>query len=422
MIDNAGTRFQSNGRAKFCSLADDVVESFADEPLLERLRVLSTDSMTDPAVKKKAAGLFIQWNRQYENVQGLQRLAALSSQLPQRSRRPPPVVRPPSPHEDDEQYIDEDRDEEGRPSITRQRSKSDATTRPSSSSLTGRHQRQRSAATAATDDSVYYPRTKKHKHKAQTTNFRPINFETERPMILQTIASGEQASTNLKNALSRLDREEIRPSEDPQIAKYHSQCRQLRRQIILYIQRTESEEWIGTLIQVNEAIVHALQGYEIMNKPPEEDSDSEGWSDDGDTNTKKGGGGNRMAQEIAVRLRAQSLGSPKVEDERPPDKPPRPRTHDDDEEEELPPPRPIRPVAKAPTSPLLVAKSPPPRTSTMIPSSPAGPALKPKPRIPPKPANLSSKPRSMPTGDDDDDDDPFGDSHRVETATSKAAW
>lgn len=62
LIQNAGSRFQ---------------RAFADEPLLERLRVCATSDLTDPEVKKKCKILYGGWAREYKNTPGLERISAL---------------------------------------------------------------------------------------------------------------------------------------------------------------------------------------------------------------------------------------------------------------------------------------------------------------------------------------------------------
>lgn len=61
LIQNAGPQFQ---------------RAFADEPLLERLRVCGSSDMSDPAVKKKCRELFALW-AQYGSVSGLERISRL---------------------------------------------------------------------------------------------------------------------------------------------------------------------------------------------------------------------------------------------------------------------------------------------------------------------------------------------------------
>ena len=62
LIENAGPRFQ---------------RSFADEMLLERLRVCGTSDLSDPLVREKCTSLFRAWAAQYKNTQGLTQIANL---------------------------------------------------------------------------------------------------------------------------------------------------------------------------------------------------------------------------------------------------------------------------------------------------------------------------------------------------------
>jgi hypothetical protein len=62
LIQNAGARFQ---------------RTFADEMLLERLRVCGTSDLSDPLVRDKCKELFRSWAAQYKNVRGLEQIAGL---------------------------------------------------------------------------------------------------------------------------------------------------------------------------------------------------------------------------------------------------------------------------------------------------------------------------------------------------------
>lgn len=72
LIQNAGPRFQ---------------RAFADEPLLERLRVCGSSDLSDPAVRAKCRELFGQW-AQYGKTPGLERIARLN-----KVNTPPPTQR-----------------------------------------------------------------------------------------------------------------------------------------------------------------------------------------------------------------------------------------------------------------------------------------------------------------------------------------
>lgn len=74
LIQNAGSRFQ---------------KAFADEPLLERLRILARDETVDADVRKRVNLLFRQWAVAYKGTTGLERIAALHKELPRRSKPQP---------------------------------------------------------------------------------------------------------------------------------------------------------------------------------------------------------------------------------------------------------------------------------------------------------------------------------------------
>jgi LAS seventeen-binding protein 5 len=246
---------------------------------------------------------------------------------------------------------------------------------------------------------------KKNKSKdtgKSQTSFKPINFEKERPAILQNIAAAQQSSTNLTNALKRLNRETQNPEDEPQIQQLYRQCRTLRKNILTYIQRTESEEWIGTLINANEELVQALSHYERALKPVEQDSDSDAWSvSDSDDEGRRaprtqrqmstGGSGRSVAEDLAQRLRQTSL-SQSQRQEAPPPKPPRPTI-------ESPPPKPPRPTEISPVKP--------PRPI---------PAMLPVPNFKYEIRDLTDDRGKQPV-EEEEDDDPFGDSHQVHTPT-----
>ncbi|CUS06766.1 unnamed protein product [Tuber aestivum] len=247
LIGNAGARFQ---------------RSFADEPLLERLRVTATDTMTDPDVKAKIKVLFGQWAREYKDVQGLTGIANLYKQLPQRKRaRPQPQgLRETSPDPERATSPDRQASRSGRaptsPKVPTSPKHSPITLGPSEALISSSKTHKKSSSKA----------------KNKTPSF---DLEKEKPALLQSLANASVASTNLKNALKLINREKERPSENAEVLKRFEACKQLRRSILRFIQHMESEQWLGGLIHANEELVEALTLYEVLNKPIEEDSDSE---------------------------------------------------------------------------------------------------------------------------------------------------
>lgn len=256
LIENAGPRFQ---------------RAFADEPLLERLRVCATDSLSDSEVKKKCQVLFRQWAVAYQSTQGMERVVALEKQLPKRKK---PVTQAQSKVlQETEQEANEDPF-----GSTEDETMSGESSSMASSSLTARN----NAAASITPTPKYHPKKLKPDKHSRKSKSRTFNLEKEKPQLLQTIASSSVASTNLMNALKLLNREKLRVSEHAETVNRFETCKALRRQILRYIQHVESEQWLGSLINANDSLVEALMAYEILDKSVDDDSDSEGqeFSDD----------------------------------------------------------------------------------------------------------------------------------------------
>ncbi|KAF2398881.1 hypothetical protein EJ06DRAFT_558050 [Trichodelitschia bisporula] len=247
LIQNAGTRFQ---------------RTFADGPLLERLRMMPQDEMVDPDVRAKCNVLFRQWAVAYKNTQGLNQIASLYKQLPQTKR----------PHPSQSKVIRETEAEAAREMQTSPPTSPAVQHRssPSSSTPSASWQPQRPIQLASTErsSSLFKSKDKKNKRK-------PFNLEKEKGQLLETIASASVASTNLLNALKLINRESQRVSENVECKNRFDTCKVLRRQILRYIQLVESEQYIGSLLSANDELIKALMAYEVMDKSIDDDSDSE---------------------------------------------------------------------------------------------------------------------------------------------------
>ena len=283
LIQNAGSRFQ---------------RAFADEPLLERLRVAATDSFSDQEVKQKCGVLFRQWAVSYKSTPGLERIASLYKQLPQRKK---PV------RQDQSKVLRE----------TEQEAEAEASptspTVPSSSIPSIAPVLPGPKVTPVYKYDVNGKKIKKQPEKTKTEQAGPekvaktsksaklFNLEKEKPQLLQTIASSSVASTNLTNALRLVNRESKRVSEDPETVKRFETCKVLRRQVLRYIQSVEnSEEWLGSLIHANDELVNALRAYEVLDKSVDDDSDSEDDSLQIDAaNHSKGNGLTQLHQDLS---------------------------------------------------------------------------------------------------------------------------
>ncbi|KAK1149226.1 hypothetical protein N8T08_006446 [Aspergillus melleus] len=251
LIQNAGDRF---------------LREFADEPLLERLRIAATDSVSDPLVKQKCKQLFGQWAASYKNTPGMGGITALYRQLPKRKQ---PA-------------------NQAKAKVLREANPSDEPPMGHTVSISAGDGPSTVLSGPKHKHSSSKSLKKEKKDKKEKKTRAPFNLEREKPEILQTLASSSVASTNLLNSLKLVNRETHRVSEDAEVLNRFETCKQLRRQILRYIQNVESEEFLGSLIHANEELVTALMAFEVLDKSVDYDSDSDqdvletGWTPDRD--------------------------------------------------------------------------------------------------------------------------------------------
>lgn len=250
-MQNAGARFQ---------------RTFADEPLLERLRMMPQDDLVDPDVRAKCNLLYRQWAVAYKNTQGMSSIATLYKQLP-RTKKPQPsqskVVR-----ETEEQA---QRDEDSPPpSPIAERSRAASNVAATSASW----QPQRPITLEKTEKHSSFFKSSKNKDKKGSKR-KAFDLEKEKGKLTETIGNANLSATNLYNALKLINREHQRVSENPECLNRFETCKVLRRQILRYIQLVESEKYLGSLLSANDELVKALMAYEFMDKSIDADSDSD---------------------------------------------------------------------------------------------------------------------------------------------------
>lgn len=265
LIQNAGGRFQ---------------RTFADEALLERLRTLPRDDLVDATVRQKCNKLFRQWAVVYKSTPGLSAIVELHKQLPTRAKphaSQSRVVRQNDAEAAAENPFGEDPPSPPLPQAqTLPESRKASTSRPAGTHASGSKPATSSSTPSFFGHSHRHSRDKdKDKKKKAGKAQQPFSLEREKGKILQAIASASMTSTNLVNALQRVNRESSRVSDDAEVVRCFETCKLLRRQILRYIQLVESDEWIGGLLTANDDLVKALMAYEIMDKSIEDDSDSE---------------------------------------------------------------------------------------------------------------------------------------------------
>ncbi|KAF4125591.1 LAS seventeen-binding protein 5, partial [Geosmithia morbida] len=256
LIQNAGPKFH---------------RAFADEPLLERLRVCGTSNLSDPDVRNKCRELFRQWS-QYANTPGLQQIAKLHKELPKRkaavTQERSKVIR-----ETEENPFGDDEEEEARMAAEQRAAAAAAAAAGGSSSSTA------SAPTAKqthqhSKSSSFFGSSKDKKNKSRSKR-KPFNLEAEKPQMKSVIADSAISSTNLMNSLQTINRETERISDNAKAVEQFETCKQLRRRALRYIHNVEDEQFLGSLLNANDMLVHALMSYEQMDRSIDADSDSD---------------------------------------------------------------------------------------------------------------------------------------------------
>ncbi|KAJ5405388.1 hypothetical protein N7465_006672 [Penicillium sp. CMV-2018d] len=236
LVQNAGERF---------------LRDFADEALLERLRIAATDSVSDPLVKQKCKQIFGQWATTYKDTPGMAKVTALYKQVPKRKQ---PAT-------------------QAKAKVLREGSASNSNEPPMGHvvSVSGGS----GPSTLLTSPKEKSKPRKVKKDKKFPISNKRFDLEKERPEILQALAASSVASTNLLNALKLVNRETHRVSEDAECSHRFDTCKDLRHTVLRYIQYIETEEFLGGLIHANEELVDALMAFEVLDKSVDYDSDSE---------------------------------------------------------------------------------------------------------------------------------------------------
>ena len=254
LIQNAGTGFQRR---------------FADEPLLERLRLMVTEPMTDAEVKEKCNSLYRQWAAAYKSTQGMQEVAALYKQLPQRKRNRPrqddPSHRQAQMAEDP--FGTEDGSQRERSGSLRNQMSSPQASAPSPFASP-------SAGSFSTSISAQPPKKDRRPSKDKV---KPFKFEKERTQITHVLTMSNIEATGLLNALKLLDREKERVSSNPAIRQRYDTCKTLHRQTLRYCSLVTDENYLGALLQANDQVAEATRLYEQLDRSFDYDSDSEGY-------------------------------------------------------------------------------------------------------------------------------------------------
>jgi len=243
LVENCGPKFQA---------------SFANDQLTERIKLMSQDPMTDDHVKRKLMAVLASWHRQFKDDPKMSTVSGLYAQCGGGKKASVPNPRSSSPRPHAETLYEQHQrraEEEGR----------------------AKEERKTKERAAREEEKRKQREEKEKERKARNQPARkPFNYEQEKPKILNSVAEGTQAATNLVNAVKLVNREQESVTTNARVQEALTAAKAVRKQLIRYIQLAiQKEEIIGTLLDTNERIIAAIQLYDKLSKSPDEDSDDE---------------------------------------------------------------------------------------------------------------------------------------------------
>jgi hypothetical protein len=246
LVENCGSKFQ---------------QSFADDRLTERLKIMATDSMTDEKVRKTLMSVLGSWHRQFKDNPSMKLVADLYNQCGggggKRNSKQVEVR-----HETlFDQYAKHAAEQRAKEKTEKEEAKR--------RTKEGKNKPKESPKSSPKDGEF----DKAVKQTGGQKRRVPFNFEKEKPQIINMVATASQAANNLENAIRLVNREQETLGDNTRVQASLVTAKNVRKQILRYIQLVEDEELIGTLIDTNERMMAAFDMYEVLSKPPDQDSD-----------------------------------------------------------------------------------------------------------------------------------------------------
>ncbi|KAM0788811.1 hypothetical protein ACM66B_002897 [Microbotryomycetes sp. NB124-2] len=239
LVGNCGTKFQT---------------TFANERLVERIKIMAGDPHTDERVKKKLMSVLGSWYRQFHDDPRMSLVAGLYQACGGGKKSRSAAT---------EAY-------------ERQQAKYEQEARERAERKQQLKEQERQRLAKEKEDKE----KEKAKRKAQAGRARrpPFNFEAEKPKIMQSVGTGTQSAQALVNALQHVNREKESVTTNERVQDCLTKAKTDRKAIVRFIQLVDMDkegDYIGALIATNEQILNALQLYDRMSKPIDLDSDDE---------------------------------------------------------------------------------------------------------------------------------------------------
>ncbi|SGZ31587.1 BQ5605_C045g12209 [Microbotryum silenes-dioicae] len=242
LVENCGTKFQS---------------TFANERLVERIKLMAGDPHTDERVKKKIMATLASWYRQFKDDPRMQLVAGLyascggGKKATTRTGATEAYERERRRYEEEVAARTERKAAEQRAKLKRMEAECKAREEAKNKAKKG-----------------YAPKTRRPK----------FDFQAEKPKIMSAVGSGTQAAQALINALQLVNREKESVTTTARVQECLAKAKADRKVVVRYIQLVDSDaegDYIGALIATNEQVLVALALYDRMSKPIDLDSDDE---------------------------------------------------------------------------------------------------------------------------------------------------
>ncbi|KAH9858061.1 hypothetical protein C2E23DRAFT_802525 [Lenzites betulinus] len=239
IVENGGHKFQT---------------SFADHQLTDAIKNLASDPGTDHKVKKKLTSVLAAWHLQFKDDPSMTLVANLYKQCRVANHRTSTDRRALDNVNAglgvDPEYVERKRREE-------EARKREEETRKAEKRKAKEDKERRKREEEERKRKAAQPKPKR----------KPFNFEQEKPQILTSIANASQAANNLVNAMTLVNTAQDSLATNERVQECLTLVKQVRKQIVRYIQLVENEDMIGVLIETNDRIIAALENYDLLTKP-----------------------------------------------------------------------------------------------------------------------------------------------------------
>ncbi|CAO1633954.1 unnamed protein product [Sympodiomycopsis kandeliae] len=236
LVENAGPRFQT---------------SFADERLVQQIKLTAADPLVDASVRRKLMRLLLSWQQTYSKeptmraVSGLYVACGGGREKAQREAQ-------------------------------RKRSEAEEVYRKQEEERKRDMQIRMDRKTAERLQKEEDKKGKKAgKGGAAAQQRKRFDYEKEKPAILNHLAVSSRSASNLVNALQHINREKENVAANTKVQQTLAAVKNERKVLVRYIQLCQDEEMVGALIEANERIMIALQLYDKLAKPTTSDSEDD---------------------------------------------------------------------------------------------------------------------------------------------------